>query len=107
MGVDIPEAAVSAILDEQLLWSKQRERRNQSEYYQKRNLPKLRHAAEKDHMGTLCAVGCTTAEYDCKKQVKCNNAIFANWTATEKKCLGIGNLYKKYFQKLHMMPTEL
>ena len=45
--------------------------------------------------------------YDCKKQVKCNNAIFANWTATEKKRLGIGNLYKKYFQKLHMMPTEL
>ena len=22
--------------------------------------------------------------YDCKKQVKCNNVIFANWTATEK-----------------------
>ena len=74
MGVDIPEAAVSAILDavsaildEQLLWSKQRERRNQSEYYQKRNLLKLRankrHAAEKDHMVTLRAVGCTTAEY--------------------------------------------
>ena len=36
MGVDIPEAAVSAILDEQLLWSKQSERRNQSECYQKR-----------------------------------------------------------------------
>ena len=65
MGVDIPEAAVSAILDEQLLWSKQRERRNQSEYYQKRNLLKLRankrHAAEKDYMVTLRAVGCTTA----------------------------------------------
>ena len=30
--------------------------------------------------------------YDCKKQVKRNNAIFANWTATEKKRLGIGNL---------------
>ena len=25
--------------------------------------------------------------YDCKKQVKCNNAIFANWTATEKNVL--------------------
>ena len=67
MGVDIPEAAVSAILNEQLLWSKQRERRNQSEYYQKRNLLKLRankrYAAEKDHMVTLRTVGCTTAEY--------------------------------------------
>ena len=67
MGVDIPETAVSAILDEQVLWSKQRERRNQSEYYQKRNLLKLRankrHAAEKDHMVTLRAVGCSTAEY--------------------------------------------
>ena len=67
MGVDIPEAAVSAILDEQVLWNKQKERRNQTEYYQKRNLLKLRankrHAAEKDHMVTLCAEGCTTAEY--------------------------------------------
>ena len=67
MGVDIPEAAVSAILDEQQLWSKQRERMNQSDYYQKRNLLKQRankrHAAEKDHMVTLRAVGCTTAEY--------------------------------------------
>ena len=67
MGVDIPEAAVSAILDEQQLWSKQRERRNQTDYYQKRNLLKQRankrHAAEKDHMVTLHAVGCTTAEY--------------------------------------------
>ena len=66
-GVDIREAAVSAILDEQVLWRKQKERRNQSEYYQKRNLLKLRankrHAAEKDHMVTLRAVGCTTAEY--------------------------------------------
>ena len=26
-------------------------------------------------------------DYDCKKQVKCNNAIFANWTATEKNVL--------------------
>ena len=67
MGVDIPEAAVSAILDEQVLWNTQKERRNQTEYYQKRNLLKLRankrHTAEKDHMVTLCAVGCTTAEY--------------------------------------------
>ena len=66
MGVDIPAVAVSAIL-EQLLWSKQRERRNHSEHYQKRNLLKLRdnkkHAAEKDHMVTLHAEGCTTAEY--------------------------------------------
>ena len=67
MGVDIPEAAVSAILDEQQLWSKQRERRNQNDYYQKRNFLKQRankrHAAEKDHMVTLRAVGCTTADY--------------------------------------------
>ena len=39
----------------------------QSEYYQKRNLLKLRankrHAAVKDHMVTLRAVSCTTAEY--------------------------------------------
>ena len=52
-----------AILDEQQLWSKQRERRNQTDYYQKRNLLKQRankrHAAEKDHMVTLRAVGCT------------------------------------------------
>ena len=44
-------------------------RRNQSEYYQKRNLLKLRlrankrHAAAKNHMVTLRAVGCTTAEF--------------------------------------------
>ena len=67
MGVDIPEVAVSAILDEQQLWSKKREKRNQSDYYQKRNLLKQRanqrHAAEKDHLVTLRAVGCTTAEY--------------------------------------------
>ena len=25
--------------------------------------------------------------YDCKKQVECNNAIFDNWTATEKNVL--------------------
>ena len=68
MGVDIPVAAVSAILDEQVLWNKQRERRNHSDCYQKRNLLKLRankkHAAEKDHMVTLCAEGCTNAEYE-------------------------------------------
>ena len=68
MGVDIPVAAVSAILDEQVLLEQtEREKRNQSEYYQKRNLLKLRankkHAAEKDHMVTLRAGGCTTAEY--------------------------------------------
>ena len=67
MGVDIPEVAVSVILKEQELWSKKREKRNQSDYYQKRNLLKQRasqrHAAEKEHMVTLRAVGCTTAEY--------------------------------------------
>ena len=44
--------------------------------------------------------------YDCKRQVKCGNPIFTNWTSIEKKCLGISNLYKKYFLKLHMTPTE-
>ena len=32
-----------------------------------------------------------------KKYVKNNNSIFANWTALEKKRLGIGNLYSKHF----------
>ena len=35
--------------------------------------------------------------YDCKKQVKSNNAIFASWDSTEKKHLGISNLYSKIF----------
>ena len=36
--------------------------------------------------------------YDCKKHVKISDSIiFANWTASEKKCLGIGNLYSKHF----------
>ena len=34
---------------------------------------------------------------DCKKHVKNSNSIFANWTALEKKQLGIGNLYSKHF----------
>ena len=30
--------------------------------------------------------------YDCKKQVKCNNPIFTDWTSTEKKRLGISKI---------------
>ena len=67
MGVDIPEDALSAILNEQKLWDHSRERRNQSEHYHYRSLRKQvvhkRHATEKKHMVTLRAVGCTTAEY--------------------------------------------
>ena len=35
--------------------------------------------------------------YDCKKLVKSNSAIFANWTSSEKKRLGINSLYSKIF----------
>ena len=36
--------------------------------------------------------------YDCRKTVKNSDSIiFANWTASEKKRLGIGSLYSKYF----------
>ena len=67
MGVDIPEDALSTILNEQKLWEHSRERRNQSKHYHYRSLHKQktnkRHAAEKEHMITLRAVGCTTAEY--------------------------------------------
>lgn len=67
MGVDIPEDALSTILNEQKLWEQSRERRNQSGHYHYRSLHKQkvnkRHAAEKEHMITLRAVGCTTAEY--------------------------------------------
>ena len=67
MGVDIPEDALSTILNEQKLWEYSRERRNQSKHYHYRSLHKQktnkRHAAEKEHMITLRAVGCTTAEY--------------------------------------------
>ena len=67
MGVDIPVDALSAILNEQKLWDHSHERRNQSEHYHYRSLRKQvvhkRHAAEKEHMVTLRAVGCTTAEY--------------------------------------------
>ena len=67
MGVDIPEDALSAILNEQKLWDHSHEIRNQSEHYHYRSLHKQvvhkRHAAEKEHMVTLRAVGCTTAKY--------------------------------------------
>ena len=67
MGVDIPEYASSAILDEQKLWEHSRERRNQNRHYHYRSLHKQRinkrHSAEKEHVITLRAVGCTTAEY--------------------------------------------
>ena len=67
MGVDIPEDALSTILNEQKVWEQSRERRNQSKHYHYRSLHKQktnkRHAAEKEHMITLRAVGCTTAEY--------------------------------------------
>ena len=35
--------------------------------------------------------------YDCKRLVKSDNAIFANWTSLEKKRLDINNLYSKIF----------
>ena len=67
MGVDIPEEALSTILNEQKLWDHSRERRNQSKHYHYQSLHKQKtskkHAAEKEHMITLRAVGCTTAEY--------------------------------------------
>ena len=67
MVVDIPEDPMSAISNEQKLWDHSREQRNQSEHYHYRSLHKQivhkRHAAEKEHMVTLQAVGCTTAEY--------------------------------------------
>ena len=67
MGVDIPEDALSTTLNEQKLWEHNHERRNQSKHYHYRSLHKQktnrRHAAEKEHMITLRAVGCTTAEY--------------------------------------------
>ena len=66
MKIYFPEAAESALLDEQQLWSKQK-RGNQSDYCQKRSLLKLRankrRAAEKDHILTLCAIGSTATEY--------------------------------------------
>ena len=61
------EDALSTILNEQNVWEQSRERRNQSKHYHYRRLRKQktnkRHAAEKEHMITLQAVGCTTAEY--------------------------------------------
>ena len=35
--------------------------------------------------------------FDCKHEVKANNLLFRNWTTAEKRRLGIGNLYAKYF----------
>ena len=65
--MDIPEDALSTILNEQKLWEHSRERRNQSKHYHYRSLhkqkKKKRHAAEKEHTITLRAVGCTTAEH--------------------------------------------
>ena len=64
MGADVPEEAVSAILDEQSTWEYYRQRRNKSVYYHYRSLRKQRGVVgEKDHMIQLCAVGSTTAEY--------------------------------------------
>ena len=67
MGVDIPEDVLSTILNEQKVWEQSLERRNQSKHYHYRNLHKQktnkRHAAEKEHMITLRAVGRTTSEY--------------------------------------------
>ena len=67
MGVDIPEETLSTILNEQKLWDHSCERRNQSKYYHYQSLHKQkinkRHATEKEHMITLRAVGCATAEY--------------------------------------------
>ena len=67
MSVDIPEDALSTILNDQKLWEHSRERRNQSKHHHYRSLHKQktnkRHAAEKEHMITLRAVGCATAEY--------------------------------------------
>ena len=81
MGMDIPEDALSAILNEQKLWDHSHERRNQSEHYHYRSLHKQvvhkRHATEKEHMITLRAVGCTTAEYvgssDTAEATSCNH----------------------------------
>ena len=65
--MDIPEDASSAILDEQRLWEHSHEQRNQSRHYYYQSLHKQeinkRHSAEKEHMITLRAIGCTTAEY--------------------------------------------
>ena len=67
MGVDIPEEALSTILNEQKLWDHSRERRNQSKHYHYQSLHKQKtskkHTAEKEHMITLRAIGCITAEY--------------------------------------------
>ena len=67
MGVDIPEDALSVILNEQKLWDHSRERRNQSKHYHYRSLHKQavnkRHANEKEHMVTLRTSDCATAEY--------------------------------------------
>ena len=61
MDVDIPEDALSTILNEQKLWDRSRERRNQSKHYHYQRIHKQktnkRHAAEKEHMITLQAVG--------------------------------------------------
>ena len=65
--MDIPEDALSIIPNEQKVWEQSRKRRNQSKHYHYRSLHKQktnkRHATEKEHMITLRAVGCTTAEY--------------------------------------------
>ena len=67
MGVDNPEDALPAILNEQKLRDHSCERRNKSEYYHYKSLHKQvvhkRYAAEKKYMVTLWAVGCTTAGY--------------------------------------------
>ena len=65
--MDVPQEAVSAILDEQSTWEYYRQRRNKSAYYHYRSLCKSkkrkRHSEEKDHMIQLRAVGSSTAEY--------------------------------------------
>ena len=55
----------------------------------RRNIPFNRLSSVKLHFADTL--------YDCKKQVKSNNVIFASWNSTEKKRLGIRNLYSKIF----------
>ena len=35
--------------------------------------------------------------FDCKCEVKSNNSLFSEWTAIEKRRLGISNIFTKYF----------
>ena len=35
--------------------------------------------------------------FDCKREVKSNKPLFSGWTATERRHLGIGSLFAKYF----------